>query len=210
MKILICILLGYLLGTLSPSALVSKLKRKDLRESGTGNLGATNTMLHFGSALGALVMLLDMAKAVAAVCLARWIAPEAEWLWMAAGAFAVIGHCFPFYLKFKGGKGLAAFAGLVLAYKPALFLFLLISGVTLMFVVNYSFILPFYAASFFAVYVTVLGRGLLITLFAIAVSALIIIMHFGNLVKAINGEDRKIREHVRAKLSGKSNASSNS
>lgn len=199
MKIFVCILIGYLLGTLNPAALISKLKHKSLRENGTGNLGATNTMLVFGKKFGALVMLFDMAKAFFAVWCARWIAPEIEWLSMATGVCAVVGHCFPFYLKFKGGKGLAAFAGLVLAYRPLLFLFLLISGTVLMLIVNYSFILPFYSAVFFTAYVAIREDEIAVLLLAVFVSALIVVMHFGNMVKAAKGRDKKIRDYIKIK-----------
>lgn len=200
MKILLCLLIGYLLGSLNPAALVSKLKHTDLRENGTGNLGATNTMLIFGKKFGAIVMLFDIAKAVLAVWCARWLASELQWLSLATGVCAVVGHCFPFYLKFKGGKGLAAFAGLVLAYNPFLFLFLFISGVALMLIVNYSFILPFYATVFFTTYVAIREDKISMVLLATFVSALIVIMHFGNFVKAARGQDKKIREYVKTKL----------
>lgn len=205
MKIFLCILIGYLLGTLNPAALISKLKKVDLRTKGTGNLGATNTMLILGKKYGVLVMLFDIAKAFLAVRYAQWIAPEFEWLSMSAGLFAVIGHCFPFYLKFKGGKGLAAFAGLVLAYNPLFFLFLLISGIVLMLIVNYTFILPFYATMFFTIYVAMQEESVAILFFATVVSALIIIKHFGNFVKAVKGEDGKIREYIKTKLFHKGN-----
>ncbi len=188
-----------MLGSLNPAALISKMKHKNLRENGTGNLGATNTMLVLGKRFGALVLLVDLAKAFFSVWLARWIAPEMEWLSMAAGTAAVVGHCFPFYLKFKGGKGLAAFAGLVLAYRPTLFLFLLISGTILMLVVNYSFILPFYGALFLTVYVAIHEGELLFLLWSVLAAMLIVIMHFGNLIKAIEGKDRKIREYLKTK-----------
>ncbi len=196
MKIIICILLGYLLGSLNPAALISRLKKNSLRDKGTGNLGATNTMLIFGKKLGALVMVLDIVKGFLAVRLAVLISPEIEWLALASGLFAIIGHCFPFYMNFKGGKGLAAFAGVVLAYKPLLFVLLLVSGVMLMIIVNYSFILPYYAATVFPAYVAMTSEDLASAIFAILSSALIMIMHFGNIIKAKNGQDNKIRPYI--------------
>ena len=154
-------------------------------------------MLVFGKKLGALVMLFDMAKAFLAVWCAKLIAPLIAWLPLAAGLFAVLGHCFPFYLKFKGGKGLAAFAGVVLAYRPTLFLFLLITGVVLMLIANYTFILPFYAAAFFAAYVAIRDGSIIMTVFATSASALVVIMHFGNFKKAIAGKERKVRDFIK-------------
>jgi len=205
-RALVCLLLGYLLGSLNPAALISKLKGKDLREHETGNLGASNTMLVFGKAMGALVLAFDMLKGFLAFKLALWIAPEIKWAAMAAGFSAVLGHCFPFYLKFKGGKGLAAFAGVVLAYHPWLFLFLLITGMSLMVLVNHNFILAYYAAAFFGVFVVVRETSLLLVIFAVACTAVILIKHFENLVKAVRKEDILIRDYIKTKFFHKSNA----
>ncbi len=197
MNFLICILLGYLLGSLSPAALISKIKHKNLRKNGTGNLGATNVWLNFGRLLGALVLLFDMAKAFAAYEFAELIFPETAAAGMLAGGCAVIGHIFPFYLKFKGGKGLAAYAGLVLAYNPWLFLFLLVSGFILMVAVNYSFILPFYASLSFSVFVAANDETFIVSLLAVLISAVIFTSHFGNFIKAIRGKDKKIRDFLK-------------
>ena len=206
MKILVCVLIGYLVGSLNPAALISHLKHKDLRKTGTGNLGATNVLLAFGKRCGAFVMLFDITKAFVTVTLVELLVPDISWIGIATGTCVIIGHCFPFYLGFKGGKGLAAFAGLVLAYQPLLFVFLLITGVAFMLIVNYSFILPFYATVFFAIYVAITEKTLAMTVCATVVSAIIFAMHFGNLIKAIKGQDNKIREYIKNKMFKKSNA----
>ena len=197
MEYFISIIIGYLLGCLSPSALISKMKHKNLRQSGTGNLGATNVMLNFGKALGALVMVFDICKAFFAVRLAEYLFPEIALAGMLAGLFAVIGHVFPFYMKFKGGKGLASFGGMVLAYNSLLFLVLLLSGGVLMLIVNYSFILPFYAASVFPVFVAIHSKNVLLTVICAAASVLIMVKHAGNIKKAKDGTDNKIRDFLK-------------
>ena len=197
MKYFVCILLAYLIGSLSPSALISKLKHKDIRKSGTGNLGATNTMLSFGKMLGFLVMILDILKGFLAFKMLVWIAPEIKWLPMLAGVVAVIGHCFPFYLKFKGGKGLATFGGIVLAYNPILFICLLTSAVVLLLIVNHSFIMPFYAGVAFTTFVAIIETNWFLILFAALASIVLIAKHFSNLMKAIRGEDVKIRDYLK-------------
>lgn len=197
MAYIVCTVIGYLLGCLSPAALVSKLKGKNIRKCGTCNLGATNVMLNFGKRLGAVVMLIDIFKAFLAVKLAELIFPQISWIGMLAGFAAIVGHVFPFYMRFKGGKGLASFAGVVLAYNPWLFLFLLLTGCTLMIIVNYSFILPFYAASVFPIFAALASRSIPLTLLCAASSALIMIMHAGNVKKAIDGTDNKIRDFIR-------------
>lgn len=200
MKIFICIVIGYLIGTLNPAALISKLKNKSLRDKGTGNLGATNTMLVFGKRLGALVMILDIFKGFLVVKLTSLFVPEIGWLSMAAGLAAVVGHCFPFYMRFKGGKGLAAFGGIILAYNPLLFIFLLSTGVILMILVNYSFILPYYASVVFSVFVCITSGSIPVNIFAIAASVFVMVMHFGNILKAKRGQDRQIRPLIKNKI----------
>lgn len=200
MKVFFCILIGYLVGSLNPAALISRLKHTSLRDHGTGNLGATNTLLVFGKKLGGFVMLFDVCKGFAVVRIAALLTPGMEWPAIAAGLAAVMGHCFPFYLKFKGGKGLAAFGGMVLAYHPWLFLFILTTGVLLAILVNYSFILPYYASVFFAVFVCVTSNSIPLCLFSVAASALILIMHFSNVLKAVRGQEIKVRSYIQSKI----------
>ena len=101
MKYFICIMLACLIGSLSPSALIAKIKHKNLKEEGSGNLGATNTTLVIGKMYGFIVMVLDIFKGYLSVKITAYVVPNAEWLAMLSGFFAIIGHCFPFYLKFK-------------------------------------------------------------------------------------------------------------
>ncbi|MBQ8914861.1 MAG: glycerol-3-phosphate acyltransferase [Clostridia bacterium] len=201
LRIFICMLLGYLLGTLSPSALFGKLKKVDLRNQGTGNLGATNTMLVLGKAYGAVVMLFDISKAYLAAILARLLCADVSIAPVLAGAAAVAGHIYPFYLNFKGGRGLAPFAGLVLYTDPLIFLFLLVFCTTLMIAVNYSIAMPWSAGALFPFLVFWKSGDLALFFVCLAVSALIIYKHYPNFIKAINGEDRKIRDHIRTMFS---------
>ena len=99
MKFLICILLAYLIGSLSPSALIAKIKHKDLKKEGTGNLGATNTALVFGQAFGLIVMVFDLFKGFLAVKISVWIIPGAKWF-----ALHVIVYDDSFYSKCKTGN----------------------------------------------------------------------------------------------------------
>ena len=197
MRYFICILLAYLIGSLSPSALIAKIKHVNLKKEGTKNLGATNTAIVFGKKFGAVVMTFDIVKGFLAFKLATWIVPEIEWLAMACGFAAIVGHCFPFYLKFKGGKGLAAFGGMVLAYNPILFAFLLASAVILLLIVNHSFIMPFYAGIAFTTFTMMTESNLLLLLCAVFSSSVLIAKHFTNLTQAIRGKDIKIRSYLK-------------
>lgn len=196
MKIFISILIGYLLGSLSPAALILKLKRKNPDSLGKRNLGATNIVLNFGKKFGAIVMIFDIAKAFLAVWCARWIAPETEWLTLLVGLCAVVGHCFPFYLKFKGGKGLAAFAGVILAYDPLFFVFLLITGAILVLIANRGTAITYYAALLFPIFTAITGNHILTTVFSLALSLFMMIIFLPDLKKAIKGQDFKVRDFI--------------
>lgn len=196
-KFIICLTGGYFLGSFSPSALLGKIKSVDLRKTGTGNLGATNVMLSFGKIHGFIVMLIDMSKAFLAVKASQLFCSEIQIVGIAAGSFAVIGHIFPFYMKFKGGKGLAPYAGMVLALDPWLFLILLIVCTTAMVVANYSVAMPFSAGLFFPLLSMRKDHHILYFVIAAAISALIIYKHFGNFIKAVRGEDVKIRDYIK-------------
>jgi glycerol-3-phosphate acyltransferase PlsY len=107
------LLLGYLLGSIPFGLLLTRMSGAgDLRSVGSGNIGATNVLRTGRKGLAAATLLLDLGKGAAAVLLARAIGPEYAVLG-ALGAF--LGHCFPVWLKFRGGKGVATYAGIALA-----------------------------------------------------------------------------------------------
>lgn len=115
MQYILVIVMGYLLGCSSMAFYIGKWKKKDIRTAGSGNLGASNATVLFGWGAGVAVALHDIGKAVIAVVLAKWLFPEAEYAGAAAGVACVLGHIFPFYLGFRGGKGLASYFGMTLA-----------------------------------------------------------------------------------------------
>jgi glycerol-3-phosphate acyltransferase PlsY len=118
---LLWIVASYLLGAVPFSYLAGRLVRGiDLREHGSGNLGATNAFRVLGAKVAAPVMLLDVLKGfVPTFFFARWDG-QAAWAWaLAYGAAAIVGHVFPVYMRFRGGKGVATAAGVFLALAPA-------------------------------------------------------------------------------------------
>ena len=194
---LIGVLLGYVLGALNPAALIGKLKKRDLRQSGTRNLGATNTMLICGKGYGAAVMLFDIAKAYAAFRLAELLFPQTAYIGMAAGCAAVAGHVYPFYLGFRGGKGLAAYGGLVLAADARIFLLLLGLTLVLMIVFDHGVAMPLSASVLFPLLLWIRSQDAILTLLAVSVSALVAAKHWSNLGKAQRGEDTCVRDYLK-------------
>lgn len=194
MEYAISIIIGYLLGSISPAALIAKIKKTNLRKTGTKNLGATNTTLVLGKKFGAIVMIFDIAKGAVSVIIAKLLFREIAMLaGLLAGSAAVVGHMFPFYLKFRGGKGLAAYGGMILAFDPLTFLLLLIIGLICAFVLNYGIALTASAAVLFP-FVTA-ARNISspyvipLTVIAALTSAVLLVRHWGNIYRAFTKKE---------------------
>ena len=200
MKVAMCIIFGYLFGSLSPSALLSRIKKKNLRDNGTGNLGATNVMLNFGKFYGILVMLFDILKAFFTVKLTAYLFPSNTLLPLIAGTAVVVGHIFPFYMHFKGGKGLASFGGLILAYDPMTFLILFIIGISLMLILNFAVAIPASASILFPFFTLVKTSDVAVFITALVLGSIIIFAHAANLSDAYHGEAPKIRDYIKNDL----------
>jgi acyl phosphate:glycerol-3-phosphate acyltransferase len=116
------LLIAYLLGSIPFGYLIVRLKSgADIRETGSGATGATNVMRKSGKAAGIVTLALDAAKGFIAVSIARWLTsgdPHSETIAALSAVFAVVGHCFPVWLKFRAGKGVATGLGVFLAIVP--------------------------------------------------------------------------------------------
>ena len=192
--ILISAIIGYGLGQLSPAAFLSKIKKVDLRKTGTGNLGATNTAIVFGKISGIIVLFLDVFKAFFAIKLAKMMLPEFAYAGLIAGCFAIVGHIFPLYLKFHGGKGVATLAGMVLAYDIRMVLFLLVLAVLIMWLTNTGHYGPLSAAISFPLLLLIRVRNFTVFGCVAAVCGLIIYKHKNNFSKRKLGEEMTVRE----------------
>ncbi len=125
MERIFCLLIGYVFGLFQTAYIYGRLHGIDIRNYGSGNAGTTNTLRVFGTKAGLLVLLGDIMKCILAVVITGVIFGDSHpdmvyLLKMYTAAGAIIGHNFPFYLKFKGGKGIAATAGLILSFHPYL------------------------------------------------------------------------------------------
>lgn len=123
MERIICIVIGYVFGMFQTAFIYGKLHGIDIREHGSGNAGTTNTLRVLGTKAGLIVLAGDIIKCILAIVLCSVLFDkthpnEIYLLKLYAAAGAILGHNFPFYLQFKGGKGIAATAGLILAFHP--------------------------------------------------------------------------------------------
>ncbi|HPC83250.1 MAG TPA: glycerol-3-phosphate 1-O-acyltransferase PlsY [Thermoanaerobaculaceae bacterium] len=189
------VVVAYLLGSI-PSALifVRMAGKGDVRTIGSGNVGATNALRAAGWKVALPVMAVDIGKGVAAVLLMRWLTPAPEWH-AAAGLAAILGHCFPVWLGFSGGKGMATAGGifLVLAWLPALaaaalWIVLLVLGRR----VSLASVLA--TAAFPPLLLLISHPPRPVIVCAVAAAAVIVFRHRSNLVRLVKGTEPRIGE----------------
>lgn len=197
MGYLLAILLGYLLGCSSMAYYIGKWKKQDLRTGGSGNLGASNAAVLLGWGAGVSVAVHDIAKGALAVLAAKWLFPELEYAGAAAGVACVLGHIFPFYLKFKGGKGLASYFGMTLAlnWKLALLTAVVIVLVTL--ITDYISVGTFSTILLVPTYTAITTHNLLLTLILCIATGVMIFKHWENVVRIATGKEIGLRSTVK-------------
>lgn len=134
---LACVAAGYFIGCINPAFIIGRIKGYDVRSSGSKNAGASNTVIMAGKLAGVLVALLDIFKAALSWRLCQALFPQFALAGMLGGVACILGHMFPVFLHFCGGKGLACIGGVVLAYDPATFLIMLAITCVIGFATNY-------------------------------------------------------------------------
>lgn len=197
MGYLISILIGYLLGCSSMAYYISKRKKKDIRTAGSGNLGASNATVLFGWSAGVAVALHDIGKAVIAVFLAKWLFPGLEHVGAVAGIACVLGHIFPFYLGFRGGKGLASYFGMTLAlnWKLALIVVAVIVLATL--ITDYISVGTLSTIVVVPAYMGITTGNLLLAAILCVGTVVMFCKHWENIVRIARGQEIGLRSTVR-------------
>lgn len=189
MGLLLCALMGYLVGTLNPAYLLGKRKGVDIRQKGSGNAGATNALLLFGKLTGVFCALFDIAKTFAVIRLASWMFPDRELAFAVTAVCCILGHIFPFYMQFKGGKGLACLGGMILAHDWMVLAVMLAVEIIIVLVTDYLCIVPITASVIFPVVYGVMTRNRLGTLLLYIPAAVIIWRHLENLKRICKGTE---------------------
>lgn len=210
---LLCIVIPYLIGSLNFAVIISKLfYRDDIRKYGSGNAGATNMLRTYGKGAGAATMILDMLKCVFSIgiCLLL-IFPISEldpetgavvaykfhpaYL---AGLSCILGHMFPCFYKFKGGKGVSSVAMMVLCTSPFVFLVLFVCFVIIVLGTKFVSLASVMCMAIYPIILNSLGYPLPLgakgfpVIIALIVAALIIFMHRENIKRIMNGTESKI------------------
>lgn len=196
MEYILAIAAGYLLGCSNMAYYLAKIKKADLRSAGSGNLGASNATVLLGWKAGVLTALHDIGKAALAVLLMKWLFPEAEHIGAVAGVACVLGHIFPFYLKFKGGKGFASYFGMTLALNWKLALCVGIAIVVVTFVTDYIVCGTVTTIVTVPVYMGITNSWLLAMILCVA-TAVIFYKHRENIPRMLNGTELGLRSAIR-------------
>lgn len=200
MDIAFLIVLAYLLGSVPTAVWVSKkIYGIDIREHGSGNAGATNTFRILGSKAGSAVMLIDMLKGFLAVKLSifssfAWTSEPFVNLQIFLGLAAVVGHIFPIWADFRGGKGIATLFGMILGIQPLVAVSLVGVFLLMLFLTRYVSLSSICASIAFPVLIMFIFREpeLSYRLFAIATACLVILTHHKNINRLINGNESKV------------------
>ncbi|MHA1598386.1 MAG: glycerol-3-phosphate 1-O-acyltransferase PlsY [Alphaproteobacteria bacterium] len=184
---------GYLLGSIPFGLVLTRLAGLgDIREIGSGNIGATNVLRTGNKALAAATLLLDSGKgAAAALIFTHFVADSGSPAGLIAGGMAIVGHNFPVWLKFKGGKGVATTLGVLLAVSWPVGLAACVTWALAAFVFRYSSLAALMALSLAPVY-GVLLADMRVALLAAMLALLAIWRHADNIRRLLNGEESKI------------------
>lgn len=200
----LCALGGYLLGSIPFGLVLTRMAGYgDIRKIGSGNIGATNVLRTGRKDLALLTVLLDASKAGIAAFVAASLAPAADYVFLGnmtqvnviagliAGSAGVVGHNFPVWLKFKGGKGVASTFGFILATNPQIALLALATWLVCAVITRYSSLSAITAAIATPVYAFFLVEPTY-TIFYTAIALLVLLRHRTNIVRLAKGEESKI------------------
>lgn len=190
---------AYLLGCSNMALYIAKMKKVDIRTGGSGNLGASNATALLGWRAGITVAIHDIGKAALAVILARIAFFDTPCIGAVAGVASVLGHIFPFYLKFKGGKGFASYFGMTLAlnWKLALVIMVLVFLATV--ITDYIVVGTTLTIVTVPIYLGIAEHSALLALILCIGTAVIVYKHRMNYVRIYNGTEMGLRSVMKGK-----------
>lgn len=191
------VVLSYLLGAIPFGLVIGRLAGKDVRLEGSKNIGATNVSRVIGKRLGALTLLCDLLKGLLPVFLASSFLPQDEqklfWICV-CGIAAVLGHMYPIYLGFKGGKGVATGLGVFLFLSPWAILVSLVIFVAAVAFTGFVSAGSLLASALIPLWLFLLGKEGTIIFSAIVIALLIWLKHRENIVRLLRGEEKSWRK----------------
>jgi glycerol-3-phosphate acyltransferase PlsY len=188
--------IAYLLGSIPFGyVLVRAFRKQDVREQGSGNIGATNVARSGGTKLGVLTLLLDVGKAYAAVVIAGHLAPGVYDVQVAAAVAAIMGHIFPVWLGFRGGKGAASALGVILALSWPSAIGILLVFIAVFAMTRYVSLASMIGAASFPIFgfYFVAQHTPMVKFGFLFISFLIIVKHYDNIRRLMNGTESRFK-----------------
>ncbi|MGB3368295.1 MAG: glycerol-3-phosphate 1-O-acyltransferase PlsY [Acidaminobacteraceae bacterium] len=191
MNYIILIILGYLIGSIPCSYLVSRmLGHIDIREHGSGNSGATNVFRTLGKKAGIYAFIGDFLKGLLAAVIGRYILGEEGAL--LCSTFAVLGHCYPFTIAFKGGKGVATTIGMIFGINPLIGIVLIGVQIVIIAITRYMSLASIISAAMFPLIVLLMAKESYFLYYSIFLGLFVIYRHRLNLARLLNGSEKKL------------------
>lgn len=191
--IIFSLLVSYLLGSIPFGVIIAKLFKVDIQKVGSGNIGATNVLRALGPVAGGTVFTLDLLKGTLATYSAIRLVGDPLWI-ILTGVFAIIGHMFPLFLKFKGGRGSATGLGVLLAFAPEAFVGAILLTIIIIALSRYVSLASITVPPIVALYMFVVDKPLPYSIATALVAILIIVKHISNIKRLFAGTERKIGE----------------
>ena len=196
MQIILFIVIAYLIGSVSPALLVGKIfYNTDIRTMGSGNLGTTNTFRCLGKKAGVIVFVLDISKGIIATMLPSLVLGRVEYLSI-FGAFAMIGHVYPIFANFKGGKAVATGSGVFIFLYPTLSLILVAIFFSTLFITGYVSLGSILICLTSIVYLSIFESGI-DKWVMIIMCIFVIYMHKSNIKRLLNGTENKSKAKIK-------------
>ena len=195
MDYVIVLIVGYLIGSINFSIIFTKaIQHIDIRDINTHNPGASNATLTLGLKWGVVVFFLDVLKGFIPVFIARLLFPEQDLLWILAGIGALIGHVFPLFFNFRGGKGTSTYLGVAIGINPLFGLILFVVLVSTTLISDYIVVGTVFLLIPLPIYMLITGEfhWLSITLISLYV-VLNLFRHSNNFIALFKGGEKKVR-----------------
>jgi glycerol-3-phosphate acyltransferase PlsY len=189
LNIILSILIGYLIGSIPFGVIAGKLKKVEIRKVGSGNIGATNIYRTLGAAPAIAVFIFDLLKGACAVYIAQAMVPDSPAVIVMSGIAAVIGHMYPVYIGFKGGKGSATGLGVLLGIAPDLFIIAMIYVAVAIAATRYVSVTSIGGVLLLIVLMFTFHKPVEYSIAAIIVAILVIYKHIPNIKRLLSGTE---------------------
>jgi len=194
MKLTLVAILCYFIGCINPAYLIGKMKGFDIRDRGSFNAGASNVVINVGKKAGVFTALFDIFKSFLCFRLASRMFPLVPFAAVFCSFFCVLGHVFPVFLKFRGGKGFACLGGIILGFNYKVFLFLLVLAVIIVLTSNYLCIVTSFVSMAFPIIYAFLTKDF---------TGMVILLFMGSVITAKHIPNfKRIRTGTEARFSG--------